>query len=172
MDDRVVLESGYDVVAPPAMPSQTGRYRLDIAGDAGQSLVSLSFDGERVADTQRPEATFAFVVPKSLLRGQEVARVRVASSADVGEAREPSAVRRPLVRDATDLPRATRAGAGLVRLSWVSDDIKGIMVRDARTGDVLTFARAGSTVIRTTATELDLLVSNGVRSQTVRVSVR
>lgn len=172
VNGAVVLEPAYDVVAPPSLPTRTGRHRLELTGDAGESLVSLSFDGERIADSPTNDETFAFVVPKDMLRGRDVARLRVSNPAASQEARDPQAQRRPLVRDASDLPVATRVGRGLLRLTWANDQVKGVLVRDARTGDILTFARGGGATVRTDASALDLVVSNGVRSERGRVVVR
>ncbi len=172
VNGSVVLEPAYEVVAPPSLPTRTGRQRLELTGDAGESLVSLSFDGERVADSPTAEETFAFVIPRDLLRGQELARLRVSNPGGGQESRDPKALRRPLVRDASELPVVTRLGRGLLRLTWTNDQVKGMLVRDARTGEILTFARGGSATVRTDASTLDLVVSNGVRSEVRRVTAR
>jgi hypothetical protein len=46
-----------------------------------------------------------------------------------------------------------------------------VMVRDAQTGDVLSFARGGSVDVVTQNREVDLVFSDGVRSQVKRVAV-
>ncbi|HEX8243416.1 MAG TPA: hypothetical protein VF541_07975 [Longimicrobium sp.] len=45
------------------------------------------------------------------------------------------------------------------------------MVRDPRTGQVLSFARGGAAQVRTDAPELELLFSDGVRTTPRRVRV-
>jgi hypothetical protein len=45
------------------------------------------------------------------------------------------------------------------------------MVRDAATGEVLSFARGGSVVLHTPAAELELVLSDGVRSTASRIRV-
>jgi hypothetical protein len=45
------------------------------------------------------------------------------------------------------------------------------MVRDARTGEILSFARAGVVEIPTRAREIDVTFSDGVRGTTRRVTV-
>jgi hypothetical protein len=46
-----------------------------------------------------------------------------------------------------------------------------IMVRDAETGEVLSFARGGDVELSTDKGRLDLLMSDGVRSTLVRAAV-
>jgi len=46
-----------------------------------------------------------------------------------------------------------------------------VMVRDAATGQVLSFARGGVSDVVTDGGTLDLQVSDGVRSRSVRVTV-
>lgn len=169
---RVILEPAFDVVAPPSLPRRTGRHRLELTGDRGETLVALSFDGEKVADSPTNDETFAFVVPSDMLRGRTVARLRVGNAGGAQEIREPSVARRPLVRDSSEVPRVTPVGRGLVRITWAGSEVRGVLVRDAHSGDILAFARGGSVLVRTNARDLDLTLSNGVRSEGHRVQVR
>jgi hypothetical protein len=47
-----------------------------------------------------------------------------------------------------------------------------VMVRDAATGQVLSLARGGSVDLPSSTSEVDLVLSNGVKSETRRVAVR
>jgi hypothetical protein len=172
VNGQVILEPTYELVARPSLPTAAGRHRLELTGDSGESLLSLSFDGEHIADSPTNDETFAFVVPVDMLRGRALARLRVASGVRSQESREPSVSRRPLVRDASDLPRVSRASRNAVRISWSDASVQGVLIRDARTGDILSFARGGSAIVQTTATDLELTISNGVRSERHRVVVR
>jgi hypothetical protein len=44
-----------------------------------------------------------------------------------------------------------------------------IMVRDVRTGEVLSFARGGNVVVPADGSEIELLMSDGVRSRSATV---
>ena len=169
---EVILEPTYELVARPVLPAATGRHRLELTGQNGESLVALSFDGEQIADSPTADQTFAFVIPMELLRGRALARLRVTSGNRSQEAREPDAVRRPLAREPGDLPRVTRTARGTVRISWTDAGVQGVLVRDAHTGDILSFVRGGDAIVRTNATDLELTLSNGVRSERHRVVVR
>jgi len=46
------------------------------------------------------------------------------------------------------------------------------VVRDPRTGNILTFARGGAMELPTDAAELELIVSDGVRSTRQRMEVQ
>jgi hypothetical protein len=54
-------------------------------------------------------------------------------------------------------------------LEWDAATHPMVLVRDPVTGQVLSFARGGRTEIRTTRRELDVVISDGVRSRTARV---
>jgi hypothetical protein len=64
-----------------------------------------------------------------------------------------------------------RQEGNMVRLRWDASAYPMIMVRDPDTGEVLSFARGGSTLVPTSKSQLDLDVSDGVRSQRRRVAI-
>ncbi|HEV2147570.1 MAG TPA: hypothetical protein VGR37_09235, partial [Longimicrobiaceae bacterium] len=64
-----------------------------------------------------------------------------------------------------------RRSGGEVRLEWRDGDRRMALVRDPRTGEVLSFARDGGAALRTRSPELEVLFSDGVRTtrSTLRV---
>jgi hypothetical protein len=46
-----------------------------------------------------------------------------------------------------------------------------IMVRDPDTGEVLSFGRGGSALIQTAKSQLDLDISDGIRSHRLRLAI-
>jgi hypothetical protein len=46
-----------------------------------------------------------------------------------------------------------------------------VVVRDAKTGEVLSLARGGATTVETAATDFELTLSDGVRSTVLRSHV-
>jgi hypothetical protein len=171
-----VLEPAYEVTAPPSLPARQGTHRLELLGDRGERITELVFEGDRIADSRNPDArTFAFVIPADALAGHTLASLRLRSPGGEAELRDdvlPSGGRRPLVRDASEEPQATGAGRGMVRLRWAASAVRGVLVRDPRTGEVLTFGRGGEALVRSPSRELDVLMSNGVRTERRRVIVR
>ena len=62
--------------------------------------------------------------------------------------------------------------ASEVRMRWDASGFPLAVVRDPRTGEVLAFGRGGTALLRSDATELELIVSDGIRSTRQRVSVQ
>jgi hypothetical protein len=65
---------------------------------------------------------------------------------------------------------ARRDAAGIA-LSWNSTAHPMVMVRDPETGEVLSFARGGNSRLVTLKGEIDLEMSDGVKSQRVRLAI-
>lgn len=66
--------------------------------------------------------------------------------------------------------RSKREGESVL-LQWNALAHPTIMVRDPDTGRVLSFARGGSARVWTSKDHLDLELSDGVRSQRVRLAI-
>ncbi|MBL0211438.1 MAG: IPT/TIG domain-containing protein [Holophagaceae bacterium] len=78
----------------------------------------------------------------------------------------------PLKSGAVQMPQAWASGEGEVRLVWDANAHPLVMVRDAGTGDVLSFARGGGVAIKTSAKRLELTPSNGVSSESALLEIR
>jgi len=119
------------------------------------------------------EEHFAFVVPIDELRGREPARIRLA-------ARGAQRVLTTAVGRTTDrlagllAPTVTRLTPSRVRLRWSDAPGRGVLVRDAQTGAIIGFARGGDgdAVLATRSLQLDLSLSDGVRTARRTVQVR
>jgi hypothetical protein len=162
--EGVVLEPSFEVVARPSLPGKSGRYRLSGTSDAGATVLDISFDGYEI-DHMPGVRTFAYVIPLSALGGEAPSRLRL-RGAGVDETRTRTAV----AAGADDL-RVERVGADRVRLRWNAARNPVIMVRDERTGAILSFARAGDALVTTTAAQVEVNLSDGVRSITRRIPV-
>ena len=159
-----MLEPAIEVDAPPTLPSRPGPYRLEGFGAGGQALFTLSFAGDRIADTPDPnDDTFAFVVPLSQLRGVNLERLRFSALGRQVEQRGGGA---------STIPVAQRTASGRVRVTWDASAARMALVRDARTGTILSFARGGTVDLPANADDLDVTLSNGVHSIRARVRPR
>ena len=157
---QLVLEPGIEVDAPSTLP-RGGSHRVEGFGPAGETLFSLSFNGDRVADAPDPnDQTFAFVVPMSQLRGVELNRLRFSALGRQVEQRGSGG---------GAVPAAQRTAPGRVRVSWNAASARIALVRDARNGHVLTIARGGSVDLRTPSDDLEITLSDGVKSTKSRV---
>jgi len=161
---RMVLEPGFEVDAPATLPVRGGPNRLEGLGPAGEVLFSFTFAGDRIADS--PDAndqTFAFVVPLSQLRGIELARLRF--SAPNGQVEQRST-------GATAVPAALRTASGRVRVTWNTGASRAALIRNAQTGAILSIARGGSVDIHTSSDDLEVTLSDGVKSIRSRIRPR
>jgi hypothetical protein len=163
-DGEVVLEPAFDVVAPARFPEKVGPHRLEALAEDGSVLLALAFDGESV-DHSTNQQHFAFVVPQSALRGKEIAALRLSARGRSAELRSRGS------RDAAAV-RVMRTRTTSADVTWSDSNIRGVLVRDARSGDILTFARSGRALVHNAGDSLDLVISDGVRSRATRVSVK
>ena len=161
---RLILEPAIEVDAPASLPARSGPHRVEAFGPNGETLFSLNFSGDRVADGQNPDdQTFAFVVPASQLRGVELNRIRFSA---LGRQVEQRSTGRGAV------PTVQRTSSGRVRVTWDAANARVAMIRDARTGQVLSFSRGGSVDVRTASDDLEITLSDGVKSTRSRIRPR
>ncbi|MFN2317180.1 MAG: hypothetical protein ABR602_10890 [Gemmatimonadales bacterium] len=163
-----VLEPAFRVPSAGRPLPANGPYRVEGRDASGALLFSHPFDAAEVADLPGgPERHFAFVLPVGTT-ADRLAELRVSGPGiAAAERRAPPGAPRPS-RD----PQATRATAVLRRLTWDPAAHPMAMVRNAATGEILSFARGGEILLRTTATTLDIQLSDGVRVERRRVVVQ
>lgn len=161
-----ILEPAFEVFAPASLPESAGPNRLQAFGALGEPLVDIAFEGERVADASDSTLRhFAFVVPLDLMRGAQPSRLRLSAGGNPVERRATS---RSSVHQSAI---AQRAGPESIRVRWTDPDIQGVMVRNRRTGEILTFARNGEGLVSSTSSDIELTVSDGVQSVRTRTRV-
>jgi hypothetical protein len=94
-----------------------------------------------------------------------VGRVAVSSSANVAVVRvrtpDGRTVSRALATAATPPASVSPLGADLVRVTWDATRVSDVILRDADTGEVLTFASGGRAVVRVADKRLRATFSNG-----------
>lgn len=156
-EDGVVLEPAFETVTRPLLPRGGGRYTLTFTAEDGTTLSTVRFEGD-VVDHDPDARHFAYAVPLRMLRGRAPAALRL-SGGGVDVVRSADLT----VAPAADM-RVTRVDGARVRLQWDADRSPLALVRDARTGEVLSFARSGDAVVQTDGRELQVDLSNGVRS--------
>jgi hypothetical protein len=167
VDGRPVLEPAFEIVTRPSLPKAAGAYAVEALASDGARLFDLSFDAAPVADGRRDTRHFAFAVPLDDAAAARLGSLRLSAPAGAAAA----------VRAAS--PAAARVGsvveanlaAGGVALRWDASAHPMIMVRDPDTGEVLSLGRGGETEVTTSKSELDVIVSDRVGSQQVRVPV-
>jgi hypothetical protein len=169
VDGRPVLEPAFAVVTRPRMPDGTGPYSVEGVAADGARMFGFSFDAVAVADDPRGARNFAFAVPLDESRAARLEGLRL-SGPGGGAVAASRAVAALGAARASDSVVARRVAGG-VALRWDAAAHPMIMVRDARTGEVLSFARGGAAEVATGNPELELVMSDRVRSRGVRVQV-
>jgi hypothetical protein len=163
---RAVLEPAFQVVTRPVLPSRPGPYSVEGTASDGSRVFSLSFEAVEVADDARGARHFAFAVPLSETLAARLETIRLAGPG-VGMAAMSAS---PASLRATPAePVSLARSAGGVALRWDAAAHPMIMLRDGRTGEVLSFARGGNAVVPADASEVELVMSDGVRSRSARI---
>jgi hypothetical protein len=167
---ELVLEPAFRVNTRPRMPRRPGPYSVDATAEDGSKLFSLSFAPSQIADAPGEHQSFVFAVPLSNAQAGRLETLRLAGPG--GEkVRSRTASAAPRLGATAALAQVRRVPGGKVGVRWDARQHPMVMVRDAQTGEVLSFARGGSVDVVNQNRELDLVFSDGVRSQVKRVAV-
>jgi hypothetical protein len=167
VDGRPVLEPAFELVTHPSLPIRPGPYSVTAAAADGSQLFTLSFDVALPADGARGNGHFAFAVPMDDARSARLATMRLAGP---GGAVTTSRTTAALQLGPTAAPILRREGRN-VSIVWNATAYPTIMVRDPDTGAVMGFGRGGNLLIQTDKLVLDVDLSDGVRSQRLRLAI-
>jgi hypothetical protein len=171
---EMVLEPAFQVNTRPSLPARAGPYSVSAGAEDGTTLFSLSFAPKEIADVPGAQQNFAFAVPLSDARARQLATLRLSGGGrEMVRRAQPAAVSgaqpgtgvKPLM---AEVRRSTGGGVGV---RWDVRAHPMVMVRDAQTGEVLSFARGGSVDLPGSRREVDLVLSDGVKSSARRVPV-
>jgi hypothetical protein len=160
---RAVLEPAVRVTARPSLPSRPGPYRLEGRGEDGGRLFGLDFAPMETAAEPTAAKHFAFVVP---MRAE--AAVRLASRHLAGPGVRASSAQSLEAPPVT----ATRTGAGRIALRWDASKSPMLLVRDAVSGEVLSFARGGASEVATGRDQVVVTASGRARQPEMQVRIR
>jgi len=159
---QVVLEPAVAVRAPASLPERPGPHHLDGLDAAGGRLFSLSFEGDLVADREQGEERhFAFVVPLTVVERRRLSSLRLTADGLTQLRTVPAALRAgPAAPPPPPMVSVRRAGDATV-VRW-DPAYPLAVVRDAVTGEILSFARGGSASILTGKATVTVQPSDGV----------
>lgn len=169
-DGSLVLEPSMRIMSRPVLPASAGEYEVAAYDAAGAELFALSFTPVATADGGEGGSHFAFVVPMNDAAYEQLARVEL-----TGRGRTATRTSRQTPASALAAARGldvAAAATGRAQLRWNANAFPMVMVRDVNTGQVLSFARGGDMQIATDRSELEVVVSDGVKSAAARVGVR
>ena len=167
-DGQLTLHPAFQVNTRPTLPTRAGPYTIEARSDDGSTLFAHTFNPAQVADLPGSHQGFAFTIPLAPAQAARLASLRLH-----GNGRE--TVRSPSRLPAgAQSPMATtlrRVGSGGVALGWDQRAYPMVMVRDAKTGQVMSLADGGSVQLPTSQRQVDLVLSDGVRSVVKRMTV-
>lgn len=154
------LEPTLELVTRPSPPTP-GPYTLEGLDSAGNVLFALPFSGEELAEGD--EIHFGFTVPESRTTG--LALLRVLEGGRI-LTQTPSSLRTLSV---AATPQAQRLSGGDVEVRWDASHYPTAVIRDGKTGRVLSIARGGEAVVTPQGSVVGLTLSDGLRSLTREV---
>lgn len=168
---QLVLEPAFSIVARPSVPREVGPYRIEGISRSGRTIFSYSFAGEHPADAQDATARhFAFAIPMDEATQSELATIRVSGGSSAAASLSAS-VAPSGIAAAVNTADATAVSGATVSVRWNAHAGRMALIRDSRTGQVLSFARGGTAHVKSSGAELDVIVSDGVRSVARKVRV-
>jgi hypothetical protein len=154
-----------------ALPSRPGAFTVTGEGDDGTAVFAYSFEPAEI-DHAPGARHFTFAIPLTPSQRGALARIRVSGggrSAVLATRPGPGTPGAPL---SDGRVRVTRVGAGQVEVAWDRTEFPFVIARDAGTGAVLALGSGGRLVARTLSDEIDVVVSDGVRSRMGRMRLR
>jgi hypothetical protein len=169
-NDQIVLEPAFQITASRMLPQGGGAFTLEATDEAGRPLYSGTFDPILVADDPNDGGYFAFAIPLRMFEGSQVGGLRIS-----GGGRQEARRERGVFPSMTSPPEPLIApsGGASVEVSWDAALFPMALIQDAETGQVLSFARGGQIIVPTDAVEIDITLSDGVRSSSrIRHRVR
>jgi hypothetical protein len=171
---QLVLEPAFSLVTRPSVPREAGPYRVEGIARNGRTLFSYSFTGERPADADDATARhFAFAIPMDESTQAELASIRL-SGGGAAAATMQASLAPDGITAALNAVTATSGSSGNVSVRWAAQGARMALIRDRRTGQVLSFARGNGAEVRAPSGDIEIILSDGVRSATrnIRVSNR
>jgi hypothetical protein len=166
VNGRAVLEPAFQVVTRLVLPSRPGPYSIEGTAPDGSRVFGLSFDGVEVADDERGARHFAFALPLDERGAAKLETIRLMGPG-IGTAA--ISIPPPALRATPAKPASLVRAPGGLTLDWDAAVHPMVLVRDAGTGEVLSFARGGHVVVATDGSEFELVMSDGVHSRSATV---
>jgi hypothetical protein len=165
----VVLEPAFRVSTPPTPPAASSAYRVEGLAADGRLLFSLPIEPVHTMTQQAGmshEQHFAVVVPLGPAADQLLARLRLVGPGVLAErvSLQASAAAGRTLFLSDPAAALSRPNAVHSRITWDGATYPVALVRDAATGEVLSFARGGAATVWTGSRRVVVTFSDGVRS--------
>jgi hypothetical protein len=169
VNGQAVLEPAFLVVTRPSLPSRPGAYRIEGRSARG-TLFSLAFDALEVPDDPSGTRHFAFAVPLDDSRAAQLESIRLSGpgAQALMRTRSEAQLRAAGVPESVTVRRTAEGMA----LQWNAATHPMLLVRDAETGEVLSFARGGQVELPTAGRRLEVTASDQVLSRRAPLRVQ
>jgi hypothetical protein len=163
---NLVLEPAFRVPVTGATV-QPGPYVWEAHDSQGRVLARVPFQTHEVADLPyQSSENFAFVVPMDDASISALQSVHVMKGAAELTSRQAQNAER--MKSATSALRVADLAGQATEIDWDSTTQPMIMLRDPNTGKVRGFLRGGSAQVGDTPAEIEVQLSDGVKSTIVR----
>jgi len=173
INGSVELEPSFEALTHPSLPARSGAYAVRALDATGAQLFALSFDGDSIADAPSAGRSFAYAIP--LKRATRPIASMVLAGPHGSARRESASAASSAIAGGRALGDAnattTRRVGGGAAIAWNAQRYPLVVVRDAKTGEILSLARGGATTVETAASDLELTLSDGVSSTVLQSHV-
>jgi hypothetical protein len=156
---ELTVNPAFTLDMPVREPRGGGRYRVEGYDEAGARLFSYAFEPDEI-DHAPDVRHFAFAIPAHVAQPERLSRLRLVGPEGAAERRraEPGAL-------APVGPRMQRIGTDrTLRTTWDASAHPMALIRDPASGRILSFGRGGEVVLPDRVGEVDVLLSDGVRT--------
>jgi len=165
--DSIAFNPAFVTKTFAQVPAGGGPWLIEGVRDDGGVAFSFAIEPTEI-DHAPGVRHFAFTVPLSQADRSSLSFLRASGRGRVTTLQRTTASgRAALLTAATQASFRLKAG-GQSELSWPSS-VRAALVRSTTTGEVLAISRTGSVTLDARHVEVDLVLSDGVRSETVRI---
>lgn len=165
--DSIRLQPAFTVKTRAAIPKGGGSFRIEAERADGSRIFSHAFEPVEI-DHAPGTRHFTFALPLASGDAQSIAMIRA-----FGPARSAERSRAAAALAAASAGGAgvalTRQGGATAAIRWDVRSAPAALVRDARTGEVLGIGLGGRLVLPAARGELEVLLSDGVRTTAHRL---
>lgn len=175
--DSVRLDPAFQIVTRPALPAATGPYSIEGRASDGTILFQTSFMPQPTDHGDPSVRYFTFAIPVAETALSRLSQLELVG--DRGRVTRRSGGSSDRVRLVAPDAAADEAGAivtsrsaSIADVEWDAARWPAILIRDAATQTLLGIGRGGRATVATRAATIELVMSDGARSATVRTLVR
>ena len=167
----VTLEPAFPVTTVPSLPTESGAYSVEGYDAAGRQLFAMAFAPHLIADGAAGARAFAFAIPETVTRGVQLATLKVHGPEGTALATTAAAYSLSTGDSMARIGTTARGTGRSVSVTWDGRAFPMAMVRDPRTGEVLSFGRGGTAAVESDGRELEVVLSDRVQGHTARIPV-